>query len=373
MEQDLVEDRNASDLNVMVVTPAAATGQGGIDRIMASLKEELQRTPRKGLAASFHASRGNGSILLSPFHMAALIARMVVARLSGKVDVVHVNLSSHGSTYRKMIICAAARGLGIPYVVHLHGSRYMAFWSDRDTFRNRQIRRMFEKSAATIVLGTAWQEFLLRKAPGSAERLVVVPNATKAPEIAQIGGGDSVHILFLGRVDQRKGVPQLVEALAAMRGMPGWRATIAGDGEVDALRERVLSLGLEDRIAVPGWQGPQDVSRLLREADILTLPSFAENLPISIIEGMAHGLGIVATPVGAVEDIITDGESGLLVPPGDPLALRSALARLVEDGEQRRRLGDAARATHRERLDIGGYAETMANLWAKVSHSRSRR
>ena len=82
---------------------------------------------------------------------------------------------------------------------------------------------------------------------------------------------------------------------------------------------------------------------------------------------MASGLAIVATPVGAVEDIVTDGKTGLLVPPGDVDALTVALRRLVADGELRQRLGAAALAVHRERLDIELYAATLAGLWISAA------
>ncbi len=152
-----------------------------------------------------------------------------------------------------------------------------------------------------------------------------------------------------------------------MRELPGWRATIAGDGEVEAARRATVAMGLADRISLPGWVGPDEVARLISEADILVLPSFIENLPVSVIEGMAAGLAVVATPVGAVEDIVTDGESGLLVPPGDVDALTAALTRLVGDPALRARLGAAAMAVHRERLEIGAFARTIADVWREAA------
>src|SRR5690606_38241464 len=102
------------------------------------------------------------------------------------------------------------------------------------------------------------------------------------------------------------------------------RATIAGDGDVEEMRTKAAGLGIAGRVAFPGWVGPAEVAELIASADILALPSFAENLPVSVIEGMADGLAVVATPVGAVEDILTSEKSGLLVPPGDVDALTLA-------------------------------------------------
>src|SRR5690606_31708938 len=128
--------------------------------------------------------------------------------------------------------------------------------------------------------------------------------------------------------------------------------------------------GLTERVAAPGWLGPEDTARLLAEGDILTLPSHAENLPMSIIEAMASGLGVIATPVGAVEDIVRDGETGLLVAPGDDAALADALTRLVSDGELRTRLGDAARRFQREHLSIGPFADRICSVWRDAAIDR---
>ena len=115
-----------------------------------------------------------------------------------------------------------------------------------------------------------------------------------------------------------------------------------------------------------GWAGPEDVQRLLASADIVSLPSFDENLPMSVIEGMAYGAAIVATPVGAVEDIIHDGETGLLTEPGDVEALAAALRKVVTDQDLRLRLGQAARAFHGEHLEITGRVKELAAIWRKA-------
>src|SRR5262245_13551010 len=86
-------------LNVLVATPAGGTGQGGIDRIMAALKAELERRPN-GVIARFAPTRGKGTLALSMFHLLNFCARIAVARLQGRLDLVHINLSSRGSTYR---------------------------------------------------------------------------------------------------------------------------------------------------------------------------------------------------------------------------------------------------------------------------------
>lgn len=333
---------------------------------MGALKRELDRRSGRDIEAQFLVSRGSGPTALSVLAMAGVCLSMVAARVAGRVDVVHINLSSHGSTYRKLVIAACARMLGMAYVLHLHGSQYQTFWTESG-FLSRRIRSLFEHAARVIVLGRIWRDFVTARAPGTADKIVIVPNATETPSLPHRGGGEQMHVLFLGRVGERKGTPQLIEALAQLSSIEGWRATIAGDGEVEAMRAKAAALALATRVSLPGWVGPDEVASLIASADILALPSFAENLPVSVIEGMAAGLAVVTTPVGAVEDIIVDEQSGLLVPPGDVDALTEALRRLIEDPALRARLGAAALAIHRERLDLAPFTEAICDVWKQAA------
>jgi glycosyltransferase involved in cell wall biosynthesis len=355
-------------LHVLVSTPSGTSGQGGIDRVMAALRQEIERRDDAEIDVRFAPSRGPGHVSLSIFYVIAFCMRMFVSHIAGRLDVVHINVSSYGSTYRKIIISGCARLFGIPYVLHLHGSEYQTFWKDGDSFWGRRTRSMFEHAARVVVLGRVWRDFVAHRAPGAAGNIVIVPNATAIPSLSHVGGGDRVHILFLGRIGERKGVPQLIQALARLKQIGRWRATIAGDGDVEATRAKSAELGLAGYVTLPGWVGSAAVAALLASADILVLPSFAENLPVAVIEAMAAGLAVITTPVGAVEDIITDEETGLLVPPGDVAALTDALTRLINDPALRARLGAAAMAVHRERLELSPFADALSDVWRAAVH-----
>jgi len=350
-------------IHVLVATPSGTTGQGGIDRIMGGLKGALERQPDGRAEVEFKASRGAGHIAFAPVHLARFLLHMLWLKARGRLDLVHINLASGGSTLRKLQIARLARLLGLPYVLHLHGGDYPNFWADNDSALSRSIRTMFAGAAQVIVLGRTWRDFVAGRAPETASRITVIPNAAPRPSRPHQGGGKKTHILFLGRINDLKGVPELGEALNAMRERPDWRATLAGDGFVEEARAKAAEYGLSARVDIPGWVDGERVAELLATADILVLPSHTENLPLSIIEAMASGLAVVATPVGAVPDIVRDGETGLLVPVGDVSALTEALTRLVEDKALRQRLGTAAQSFHRQALDIEPFALAIGRVW----------
>lgn len=350
-------------MNIVIATPLGRGGKGGIDRIMDEVRDALAERPGKGDRYRFLVTRGQRGAAFSAVSLPLAIARLAWLRARGQADLLHINLSSHGSTQRKLVLAAACRRMGIPYVLHLHGSRMRQYWLGAPAGTRARIAAMFAGAARILVLGEVWRRFVAEQVPAAAERIVILPNATRPARLPQVPDPARVRILFLGRVGERKGVPQLIDALARLAGDGCWHATIAGDGDVEAARARADAAGIASRVDLPGWVGPEAVETALAHADVLVLPSFDENLPMSVIEGMAAGLAVIATPVGATEEIVRDGETGLLVPPGDVDALAAALARLVGDAALRERLGREARAFHGRHLEITPYTARLAAIW----------
>lgn len=356
-----MNDKLSQSLTVMIVTPLGEGGKGGIDRIMDGVRGDLKARPRVDVDARFVVTRGQGSILVAPLLTFAAMAQLAWVGITGRHAVAHINLSSHGSTARKLLIGGVAKAVGVPYVIHLHGSRFRQYWNALPTERADRVTRFFENAASVAVLGGVWRDYIETKAPRS--KIVILPNATPEAPQAVVGEGERTRILFLGRVGERKGVPELLDALSILKDDPRWSAVIAGDGDVESSKARSVTLGLANSVRFTGWVGPREVDDLLADADVLVLPSHDENLPMSVIEAMSHGLGVVTTPVGAVEDIIKDGETGLLVPVGDPKRLAQALRTLIESPERIKTLGHAARAFHGKHLEMKPYVDRLVDIW----------
>jgi glycosyltransferase involved in cell wall biosynthesis len=163
-----------------------------------------------------------------------------------------------------------------------------------------------------------------------ARTVRVIPSGVEIPATVE-DPDDPPHVLYAGRLSPEKGVLELVEAT---RGLP---LVVAGDGP---LRDRVPQ--------ALGWVPHDELLRLYERAAVVACPSRREGFGVACAEAMAHGRPVVAAAVGGLRDLVVDGETGLVVPPGDVSALRAALERLLADGELRRRLGAAARARARE-------------------------
>lgn len=154
------------------------------------------------------------------------------------------------------------------------------------------------------------------------------------------------ELLFVGRLAAVKGLPVLIEAASRlMADRPDLRLTLIGDGpDRAALEARVAGAGLADRIVFAGYQGAAEVADALSRTDVFVLPSFAEGVPVVLMEALASEVPVVATRIAGIGELVEDGISGLVVPPGDADALAEAIARLADDAALRTRMGRAGRA-----------------------------
>jgi glycosyltransferase involved in cell wall biosynthesis len=149
-----------------------------------------------------------------------------------------------------------------------------------------------------------------------------------------------------------------------------WRVTLAGGGAIDEFRKLADDLGILDKLCFLGWLDQVGVSALCADADVLVLPSHAEGLAMSVLEGLSHGLAVVTTPVGAHSEVIEPGVSGILVPPGDVAALAGALASVIENATLRHRLARGARDRFLEGFDVRRYAARLEQLHASLLASQ---
>ena len=353
-------------IHVAVVTPLGEGGQGGIDRLMDEIRHYIAQNNTPDIKVSFLVSRGQGSLFLSPFLVIKILAGLLFKAASNRPDLLHINLSSHGSTLRKIMIARMAKFLRIPYVIHLHGSSFREYWNSASPFLSKRIKSMFLNAHRILVLGSVWQNYVMSQVPEAAARITILPNAVPAAQNRVYSPSKPVKILFLGHVGARKGVPDLVKALGILPKDESWQAIIAGNGQVEETRAEIAKLGLSNHVNLTGWVGTSQVAKLLSENDVLVLPSYEENLPMSVIEGMAYGLTVITTPVGAVEDIIQPDINGILVPVGDVKALNLALTRVINEYDLRISLGKAAQDFQRTHLETKGYCAALFNIWREL-------
>lgn len=268
-------------------------------------------------------------------------ALLVIAAwsLRGRGRIVHVHATVRGSMYRKAACVLLAKALRRRVVLHVHSGP-----GDIATFRARlggvklaYVKLAFRFADAALAVSAVSAAGL--EAAFAATGIVVVPNAVPViePPPRPKGDRESPLVVYLGGfANPVKGGDILVEALGDPR-LASLRVVLAGPGEPPW-----GAGGPPGSAEWRGWLEAEEKARLMREADGFVLASTSEGLPMALLEAMSYGLAIVATAVGGVPDVVEDDASALVVAPGDPAALATALARLGQDPGLVRRLSEAA-------------------------------
>ena len=369
-----ISSRMTHATHLLMVLPGTFETTGGIGRQIGYLLDSFRDTGAP-VRVRIVNSRGGGALWLAPLYLARACGQVLCWRFRRTKPIMHVNLASRGSTLRKFFLVLAGRAAGIPILIHLHGAEFHKFYPGLPQPLQAAVRRMFAVSAQVVVLGDVWREFLVETVGVDRAKICIIHNAVPSPEGETIiqrqdahAAQNPVRLLFLGRLGTRKGVADLLYALASplVRGLP-WQAELAGDGDISTFRQLAETLGIADRISFPGWVGREDVSRKLMAADIFVLPSYNENLPIAVLEALAHGVPVVTTPVGAIPEAVTDGQEGYLVPPGDRDQLAVRLALLIQNGEQRQKMATAARKTFVRAFEIQVCSAKFLQVYQRLS------
>jgi glycosyltransferase involved in cell wall biosynthesis len=275
-----------------------------------------------GSYRDFGVTRTNGAGLignlkrrpwLAPFVLVSMI--LTLRRAAKSADLVHTNWLAGA------VVAAFS---GKPFVVTLHGSPTAGRLHDLGLAERAPwlVRRILGR-AQTVICCSERLATAMRGCGLTNVR--AIPYGVHVP--VELGNEDEpASVLYVGRLSPEKNIDVIAEAI---EGLP---RIVAGDGPLRHL--------LPDTI---GFVGPEEVSALYRRAAVVVVASQAEGLPNVVLEAMAHAKTVVATPVGGIPTVIEDGKTGLLVPPRDPVALRTAIERALSDPKLRRTLGEAAR------------------------------
>jgi glycosyltransferase involved in cell wall biosynthesis len=313
----------------------------------------LARRPRRWLCALKLAWKtrppGPKALVWQMFYFleAGVLADHLIAR-----GVAHMH--NHFGDSSGSLTMIASEMSGIPFSITLHGPTIFfepVWWRiDEKVARARFIACIshFCRSQTMLFSGEAhWHKLRIVHCGVAPEAYGQVPR-----------GAVGQHVAFVGRLDAVKGVTLLLDAFAKVRARhPAVRLTVAGDGPArERLEVQARDLGLSPVVAFGGYLDEAAVARLLGTADVLVLPSFAEGLPVVLMEAMASRIPVIATQVAGVPELVQDGVSGFIVPPGDVDSLSNRLEQLLSDPALCARMGEAGRrrveAAHDIRVEV---------------------
>ena len=349
--------------------PAGPNSRGGMATMMRLLIEDTDPRFRVRLVPTYI----DASLAARLWTGISGMLKASALLLFGFVDVLHVHYSWRGSIVRKSVPLFVARLRGVPTIVHSHTSQFFPWFDELPPPLRRAVRAALRADYSVVLCQSHVKESCARLGFDESNTRVlynpvVMPAVEPSPRTRQ-----PLQAVSLSRMGANKGSYDLVRAIGMLPSdiRANVRVTLAGDGDVDQVREFVRANALDDTVDVVGWVGPTDRDRLLAESAIFVLPSYSEGLPMAVLEAMANGVVPVTTPVGAIPEVVTDGVNGVLVRPGDPGQLAAALQSLIVDTELRNRLAAAAHARAGE-FDVARWREALHDVWLAAASRRRR-
>jgi glycosyltransferase involved in cell wall biosynthesis len=308
---------------------------------------------------------GSAITKASVFARAVQVMRRALETL--EPTIMHIHIASRGSTLRKVILAEMVARAGRPLVLHAHGSEFDLFYRKLPAAVRRNVNRTMQRANVFITLSTQWRDFYVEECEISPSQIVVLPNPVRVPaEVPDRSSRDTVQFLHLGRLGERKGAYDLVNAFAGLpEGLRNRaRLVMAGDGDVEGVRKMAEPLG--SQIEVHSWINSHERDLLLERSDVFALPSRAEGVPMALLEAMAHGLPGITSPVGGIPDVFRHGVDGALVTPGDVPQIRAAMAKYISEDATRLAAGRAARERARA-FDVHVYARRLADIYQRIA------
>lgn len=283
---------------------------------------------------------------------------------------VHAHFATHPAMAAYIVSCLS--GIEFSVTVHAH-----------DIFVRRAILGEKLRAASFIRAISRFNErYLAERYPSESTGKIHVVHVgvdpatyRRQPERESARGGTPARLLCVAAFKPYKGLPVLVEACRRLKekGFP-FRCDLVGDGPLRGDIDRLLQArGLTEEIHLLGSRPQHEVASFLARAEIFVLPSVVapdgqmEGIPVALMEAMASGLPVVASSLSGVAELVEDGVSGRLVPPGDPEALAAAVARLADDPARARRMGERGRRKIHSEFRLQGCVARLIDLLDRFS------
>ncbi len=318
--------------HILMLGPGLAVA-GGMSAVENIIIENINST---GMAKVDFLPTYKDSGKLKKLTLAAVaFLNFMIRIIFRRVDVVYIHMAADSSFYRKSIFILAGKLFKKRIVIHMHGGYFESFYSKSGQIIRKYIGFVIGRADKIIVLTEEWKKFYLQFM--EEDKIEIIHNSVVVGEKSYNSSGS--FITFLGKLDARKGVYDILDVVGDIAKLyPDIKFVLAGDGEMEKVLNEAGEKGVKGQIILPGWIGKEIKEKVLDETVVFLLPSYAEGLPMAVLEAMARGIPVIAADVGGLSEIIKDGEDGLLIEPGDKPALKDNIINILNSGPFRLKL-----------------------------------
>lgn len=344
--------------SVLYITPSPKV-KGGISTV---IRAYLASTLTKYYNLYFVASHVDGPKWIKLVKALTGLVEALYYLVYINIDIVHVHVGDTLSFKRKFYYIKLASFFSCKLIYHHHGAAFMGQYEILSEKWKNRVKTIFERVDLLICLSNSWRDNIRQIAPNA--NIAVIPNAVRLPRLNPKKPNSIVQLTFLGLIGQRKGVFDLLKVFNRLiHDGYNLRLSIGGNGDVEGLVNRVKELDLLGSVRYCGWLSDQERDLLLRMTDIFVLPSYAEGMPMSILEAMAYSVPVVSTLVGGIPELVLDGETGFLIRPGDLGALYQKIKLLIQNKDLRKEFGRKGRLLIKSKHNIHVVSQKINTIY----------
>lgn len=346
-------------LSVLLV---GTLGGGGIDHYVRNLEARLTPSFVTEIYDMCSDPKGSG---LRWFIWSILRSMNAVVRYPFRPppDIVHIHTSHALSFYRAVpYVLISASLWRRPVILHIHGSSFDSFLSEGSRIRHTVQKMVFNQCSRIIVLSDYWNDVLDTRVDD--DQLVTIPNAVDSGAYQPTYPSEQ-RVVFVSSLVERKGIREFTEAIKRLldEEQRDVKVTIAGSGEYSSAVQSLADA--YDAVEYRGFISEREKVELLSDGSIFVLPTYAEGLPIALLEGMAGGNAVITTPVGGIPEVV-DEHGAILVDSGDISGLKDALVSLLENPERVESMARTNRARIEESFDWDMVVKEVMEVYLSV-------
>lgn len=321
---------------ILSVGPEYVPPKGGIAQIIYNYSRDI--FPDKGFRYISNSCDGHRIKKIYKL-IISLIEYVVTLTFQHQVKIVHIHTASKFSFRRSSWFVSLAKLFHKKIILHVHGGGFKDYYANYADFA----KRTFGKCDLVVVLTDAWADWFRTEV--GIDHIKVVPNVIPKPSKCEnVKKDGKFNVLFLGLINDQKGIFDLIDAIKTNceRLKVYFELHVAGNGEVERLKNEILVNHLEDLVKYEGWVDSSGKHSLLCLCDALILPSYIEGLPLSILEAMSYRKPVISTPVGGIPSMIENGVNGFLIEPGNGPAFIEKILFLIEHRDECKSMGDVS-------------------------------
>lgn len=359
----------AEKLRVVVFGPPL-NNSGGVGTLFTYFRDEVEGL----IDLKFVDTRGSSRHpIFSIFSLLSSICQATILKIQRRIDVAHLNMGSRGSSFRKLTLAFwLKRILGVPTALHLHASSFDTWIETSNPLVKKIVISGINRADKLFVLGEIWKDKMVSFGVDAdlIQILVMGVPDLSSSELRHQKNDQVIRVLFAGEMSERKGLPSLLDAMSDER-LSDYHLSVAGSGSVDRWKTYLESKPAQRRTDFLGHITVDEVHRELAQSQILILPSRAEGLPVSVMEGFAASTTVICTVVGALETYLEDDQNSIVLKSSQPSEIASALLRAA-NADIRSKLSVNGHSSWNKHFNVRNTSGELMSIWRSLHNTKTQ-